>query len=98
MQPAEIQLIKEGFGEYFIHSTGHGIGLEVHESPWIRPKITSHIQENMTITIEPGIYLENKFGVRIEDSLCIVKRKNGKIGQAFDSLNFNSFDKELIIL
>ncbi len=71
---------KEGFGEYFIHSTGHGIGLEVHESPWIRPKITSHIQENMTITIEPGIYLENKFGVRIEDSLCIGKRKNGKTG------------------
>ena len=89
---------KEGYGEYFIHSTGHGIGLEVHESPWIRPKITSHIQENMTITIEPGIYLENKFGVRIEDSLCIVKRKNGKIGLGFDSLNFNSFDKELIIL
>jgi Xaa-Pro aminopeptidase len=89
---------KEGMGEYFIHSTGHGIGLEVHESPWIRPKITSHIQENMTITIEPGIYLENNFGVRIEDSLCIVKRKNGKIGQNFDSLNFHSFDKELIIL
>ncbi|MFI5405606.1 MAG: M24 family metallopeptidase [Nitrososphaerales archaeon] len=89
---------KEGYGEYFIHSTGHGIGLEVHESPWIRPKITSHIQENMTITVEPGIYLENKFGVRIEDSLWIVKRKNGKIGQGFDSLNFNSFDKELIIL
>jgi Xaa-Pro aminopeptidase len=89
---------KEGFGEYFIHSTGHGIGLEVHESPWIRPKIISHIQENMTITIEPGIYLKNKFGVRIEDSLCIVKRNNGKIGQVLDSLNFNSFDKELIIL
>ena len=89
---------KEGYGEYFIHSTGHGIGLEVHESPWIRPKITSYIQENMTITIEPGIYLENKFGVRIEDSLYIVKRKNGKIGQGFDSLNFNSFDKELIIV
>ncbi len=89
---------KEGYGEYFIHSTGHGIGLEVHESPWIRPKITNHIQENMTITVEPGIYLENKFGVRIEDSLWIVKRKNGKIGQGFDSLNFNSFDKELIIL
>jgi len=89
---------KEGFGEYFIHSTGHGIGLEVHELPWIRPKITSRIQENMTITIEPGIYLENKFGVRIEDSLCIVKRKNAKIGQDFDALNFHSFDKELIIL
>ncbi len=89
---------KEGFGEYFIHSTGHGIGLEVHESPWIRPKITSHIQENMTITIEPGIYLDNKFGVRIEDSLCIGKRMNGKTGFGFNSLNFNSFNKELTIL
>ncbi len=89
---------KQGFGEYFIHSTGHGIGLEVHELPWIRSKITSRIQENMTITIEPGIYLENKFGVRIEDSLCIVKRKNGKIGQDFDAINFHSFNKELIIL
>ena len=63
----------------FSHSTGHGIGLEVHESPWIRPKITSHIQENMTITIEPGIYLENKFGVTIEDSLYIVKGKMEKL-------------------
>ena len=89
---------KEGYGEYFIHSTGHGIGLEVHESPWIRSKVTSQIQENMTITIEPGIYLENKFGVRIEDSLCVVKRKNGKNGKYFDSHNFNSFDKDLIIL
>jgi Xaa-Pro aminopeptidase len=52
----------------------------------------------MTITIEPGIYLENKFGVRIEDSLCITKKKKGQIGQHFDSLNLNSFDKELIIL
>lgn len=89
---------KEGYGEYFIHSTGHGIGLEVHESPWIRSKVNSQIQENMTITIEPGIYLENKFGVRIEDSLCIVKGKNGKNGKYFDSYIFNSFDKELIIL
>ena len=89
---------KQGFGEYFIHSTGHGIGLEVHELPWIRPKITSRIQENMTITIEPGIYFENKFGVRIEDSLCIVRRKNGKIGQSFDAINFHSFNKDLINL
>ena len=89
---------KQGFGEYFIHSTGHGIGLEVHELPWIRPKITSRIQENMTITIEPGIYFENKFGVRIEDSLCIVRRKNGKIEKNFDVINFHSFSKDLIIL
>jgi Xaa-Pro aminopeptidase/Xaa-Pro dipeptidase len=89
---------KEGYGEYFIHSTGHGIGLEVHESPWLRPKVTNQIQENMTITIEPGIYLKSKFGVRIEDSLCTVKKKKGKIGNHFDYINFNSFDKELIIL
>jgi Xaa-Pro aminopeptidase/Xaa-Pro dipeptidase len=89
---------REGYGEYFIHSTGHGIGLEVHESPWIRPNVINQIQENMTITIEPGIYLENKFGVRIEDSICIVKKKKRKIGKYFDSLNFNSFDKELIVL
>ncbi len=89
---------KQGLGEYFIHSTGHGIGLEVHELPWIRSKVTSPIQENMTITIEPGVYIENKFGVRIEDSLCIVKRKNGNIGQNFDAINFHSFNKELINL
>jgi Xaa-Pro aminopeptidase len=89
---------KQGLGEYFIHSTGHGIGLEVHELPWIRSKITSPIQENMTITIEPGVYIENKFGVRIEDSLCIVRRKNGNIGHNFDATNFHSFNKDLIIL
>ncbi len=89
---------KQGLGEYFIHSTGHGIGLEVHELPWIRSKVTSPIQENMTITIEPGVYIENKFGVRIEDSLCIVRRKNGNIGQNFDAINFHSFNKELINL
>ena len=66
------KIIKDaGFGEYFIHSTGHGIGLEVHELPWIRPNIDTAIKENMTITIEPGIYVENKYGIRIEDSLVI---------------------------
>jgi Xaa-Pro aminopeptidase len=52
----------------------------------------------MTITIEPGVYIENKFGVRIEDSLCIVRKKNRNIGQNFDAINFHSFNKELINL
>jgi len=65
---------KEGYGKYFIHSTGHGIGLEVHEPPWIRAKNTEVLHKNMAITMEPGIYLPDKFGVRIEDSLIIDKK------------------------
>lgn len=85
-----------GYGEKFIHSTGHGIGLEVHELPWVRPNFSSKISENMTITIEPGIYIPNKFGVRIEDSLLIKSASDS--AKEFDFFNFHSFDKELIIL
>ncbi len=89
-------IAKKKFGEHFIHSTGHGIGLEVHEPPWIRPNVESLIKENMSITIEPGIYLQNKLGVRIEDSLLITKKKNENEVNSF--VNFNSFTKELLIL
>jgi len=79
---------KEGYGKYFIHSTGHGIGLEVHEPPWIRTKNTEVLHKNMAITIEPGIYLPNKFGVRIEDSLIIDKKPR----------ILNRYTKDLIML
>jgi Xaa-Pro aminopeptidase/Xaa-Pro dipeptidase len=59
------------YGKYFIHSTGHGIGLEVHELPNISPKSTAKLAKNMAITVEPGIYIPKKLGVRIEDSLII---------------------------
>ena len=59
------------YGKYFIHSTGHGIGLEVHELPNISPKSTTKLAKNMAITVEPGIYIPKKFGVRIEDSLIV---------------------------
>ena len=62
------------FGKYFIHSTGHGIGLEVHEAPTVSLRSETLLEENMAITVEPGIYIPNKFGIRIEDSL-IVKQK-----------------------
>jgi len=65
---------EHNYGKYFIHSTGHGIGLEVHELPTISYRSNTQLKENMAITVEPGIYLPNKFGVRIEDSL-IVKDK-----------------------
>jgi Xaa-Pro aminopeptidase/Xaa-Pro dipeptidase len=57
--------------EYFIHSTGHGIGLDVHEPPWLRPESQEVLEEGMSITIEPGIYIPGKLGVRIEDSVIV---------------------------
>ncbi len=58
---------KAGFGKYFVHSTGHGVGLDIHELPVISKKSSIIIEENMVFTIEPGIYLPDEFGVRIED-------------------------------
>ncbi|AJM91394.1 M24 family metallopeptidase [Nitrosopumilus piranensis] len=63
----------KNYGQYFIHSTGHGIGLEVHELPTVSYKSETKLKENMAITVEPGIYIENKFGIRIEDSLIVKK-------------------------
>ena len=60
-----------GYGEYFVHSTGHGIGLEVHEAPSAARTGTGTLAENMTLTIEPGIYVPGRGGVRIEDTLII---------------------------
>ena len=65
-----------GYGEYFVHSTGHGVGLDIHELPIIGPKSDTILKEGMVFTIEPGIYLDKKFGVRIEDMVYI---KNGKV-------------------
>ncbi|NCB14090.1 MAG: peptidase M24 family protein, partial [Erysipelotrichia bacterium] len=64
-----------GYGKYFVHSTGHGVGLDIHEFPNINSKNELIIEENMVFTIEPGIYIPNEFGVRIEDTVYI---KNSK--------------------
>ena len=65
---------EKNYGQYFIHSTGHGIGLEVHEFPTVSYRSNTKLKENMVITVEPGIYIENKFGIRIEDSLIVKDR------------------------
>ena len=65
---------EKNYGKYFIHSTGHGIGLEVHEFPTVSYRSNTKLKENMAITVEPGIYIENKFGIRIEDSLIVKDR------------------------
>ncbi len=62
---------KAGFGDYFVHSTGHGVGLDIHEEPFISSRSQTLIEENMIFTIEPGIYLPNAFGVRIEDMIRV---------------------------
>lgn len=64
-----------GYGEYFRHSLGHGVGYDVHEEPRIAPSAAgSPIAANTVITIEPGIYLPGKFGMRIEDDVVVGKR------------------------
>lgn len=60
-----------GYGEYFIHRTGHGIGLDVHEPPYIMAGNDSPLPIGATFTVEPGIYIPGKLGVRIEDNLVI---------------------------
>jgi len=60
-----------GYGKYFIHRTGHGIGMEAHEEPYIRSGNTEKMQPGMSFTIEPGIYLPGRGGVRIEDNVVI---------------------------
>lgn len=69
---ASRQLIKlEGFGPKFCHSTGHGVGIDIHEDPRIAPGIKDKLKAGMVITVEPGIYLPGQFGVRIEDTLLV---------------------------
>jgi Xaa-Pro aminopeptidase len=60
-----------GYGDYFTHSTGHGLGMQVHEAPLLRPGTESLLLAGMVVTIEPGIYLPQWGGVRIEDDVLI---------------------------
>ena len=80
---------KSGYGDKFIHSTGHGIGLEVHTYPGINNKNNKPLLENYVITIEPGIYIPGWGGVRIEDD-CWIKKDC--------AVPLNMSSKELIIL
>ncbi|PJC36559.1 hypothetical protein CO046_05280 [Candidatus Peregrinibacteria bacterium CG_4_9_14_0_2_um_filter_53_11] len=69
-------LIEEaGYGSFFTHSLGHGVGLDVHELPNLSPSSKPQLPEKSIVTVEPGIYLEGKFGVRLED--MVVVEKNG---------------------
>jgi Xaa-Pro aminopeptidase len=62
-----------GYGPYFIHRTGHGLGMEVHEAPWISAGSTTMLEPGMVFSVEPGIYLEGQFGIRIEDIVVVTE-------------------------
>jgi Xaa-Pro aminopeptidase len=64
-------LRKAGLGRYFTHSTGHGVGLEIHEAPRVADGQRETLQPGMVITIEPGVYFPGKWGVRIEDMVAV---------------------------
>jgi len=64
-------LEKNGLGSYFVHSTGHGLGLEVHEEPRIAHGQSSRLEAGNVITIEPGVYVEGVGGIRIEDDVAV---------------------------
>jgi len=68
---ARQSLEQAGYGSYFVHRTGHGLGMELHESPWISSDSDTILEAGMVFSIEPGVYLPGKFGIRIEDIVVV---------------------------
>jgi len=86
---AREHLVRAGYGERFVHRTGHGIGLDVHEPPYIVAGNETRLEEGMAFTIEPGVYVAGAFGVRIEDVVLVT---------ATGAERLNAHPRELTIL
>lgn len=84
-------IMEAGFGEYFGHGTGHGVGVEIHELPNLSPRAKKSVilQPGNVVTVEPGIYIAGKYGVRIEDMLMVTED---------GAFNFCSLPKKLLVL
>jgi Xaa-Pro aminopeptidase len=79
-------IVSKGYGDYFGHSTGHGIGLDVHEGPALSMKSDTILEPGMLVTVEPGIYVSGLGGVRIEDDALITKDGNESLTSSTKSL------------
>ncbi len=79
----------EKYEKYFSHGTGHGVGLEVHEAPRISPASRDILEEQMVVTVEPGLYFPGRWGIRIEDTVLVKKNSCEKL---------TKMDKELVII
>lgn len=79
-------ITEAGYGEYFVHRTGHGLGIEIHEAPYLTSSSETILEEGMVFSIEPGIYLPGRFGIRLED--IVILRKDGP--EIFSTLSRNA--------
>ena len=81
-------IVAAGWGDAFIHGTGHGVGLEIHESPRVASTSTGTLASGYVVTVEPGVYLPGVGGVRIEDTLVVTP--DGPVV-------FTEFPKQLVV-
>ena len=78
-----------GYGEYFTHSLGHSVGVEIHENPVFSPKSTDFLEDGYVLSVEPGIYIDGWGGVRIEDLIAVC---DGEV------INLTHSPKEIIVI
>jgi Xaa-Pro aminopeptidase len=67
-------IARHGLGRYFLHALGHGLGLQIHERPWISPRSSDRLRAGSVVTIEPGVYIPDTGGVRIESDVLLLEQ------------------------
>jgi len=72
-------LDRAGYLKYFVHSTGHGLGLDVHERPSLSPRSRDRLAEGMVVTVEPGVYIPGRGGIRLEDTVRVTGARAERI-------------------
>jgi Xaa-Pro aminopeptidase len=79
-------ITKKGYGEYFNHGLGHSVGIDVHENPRFSPIDNTLLEEGMVLTVEPGIYLPGKFGIRLEETILVTENGCDILSSVLDNL------------